>query len=191
MKISYRQRISEACLAAIDRLAERTGIRVVRDRLSHPSLPDVVTLEVSGYRQAESFTCGFVAGLMVLHTFRPSASIDRFYRAVNPTRLYGASTRKVASALRRSGIGVSIRHNLDFKAIQTQINNGFPIITCIKTSDPSVDHWVVIYGYGRNSARLFVAGQGIPYFARREILWMDFNRKIRPKGFGLVCWGKS
>lgn len=191
MEIPFGEKFAEKCLAAIDGFAERTGICVIRDRLNHPGSPDVVTLDISGYRQLESFTCGFVAGLMVLHTYRPTASIDRFYRAVNPTRLYGASTRKVADALRKSGIGVSIRHNLDFAEIRRQIDSGFPIITCIKTASPLVDHWVVIYGYGRNSDRVFLAGNGIPYFARREILWRDFAKKTRPKNFGLVCWGKS
>ncbi len=45
-----------------------------------------MTLAVPGYRQVESDTCGFAAGLMVLHTFHPRADIDAFYRRVRPTR---------------------------------------------------------------------------------------------------------
>jgi hypothetical protein len=174
----------------LDIFSEKTGICMVRDRLSHPCSEDVVTLDIPGYRQVESFTCGFVAGLMVLHTFRPTACIDRFYRTVRPTFDQGASTNKVVNALRKSGVGVSIRNDLDFSGIRQQIDAGFPIIACIHTSDPEIDHWVVIYGYGIKPNRVFIAANGLPYFARREYTYAEYARLSAPKGFGLVCWGK-
>jgi hypothetical protein len=174
----------------LDGFSEKTGICVVRDRLSHPCSPEVVTLDIPGYRQVESYTCGFVAGLMVLHTFRPTACIDAFYKAVKPTEKHGASTRKVVNALRKFDIGVSIRHDLDFTAICQQIDSGFPIIACVHTSDPEIDHWVVIYGYGTRPNRVFIAANGLPYFARREYTYAEYARLSAPKGFGLVCWGE-
>ncbi len=95
-----------------DAFAAKTGISVLHDRLKHPAVPGVVTLAVPGYRQAESYTCGFAAGLMALHTFHPRADIDAFCRRVRPTPRHGASTRKVANALRISGVAVSIRKSL-------------------------------------------------------------------------------
>lgn len=174
----------------LDIFAENTGIVVISDPLSYPSSENVVTLDVPGYRQVESYTCGFVAGLMVLHTFRPKASIDRFYHAVNPTHSHGTSTRKVVNALRGFGVGVSIRKDLNFAGIREQIDSGFPIITCVRTKDEDVDHWVVLYGYRRNPNKVFIAANGLPYFGRREYTVKEYRTLVRPLGFGLVCWGK-
>lgn len=174
----------------LDKFSEMTGICVIRDRLSHPGSPDVVTLAIPGYLQVESYTCGFVAGLMVLHAFRPKASIDRFYHAVKPTSRHGASTRKIVNALRRSGVGVSIRNDLDFAGIREQIDSGFPIISCVHTDDPDVDHWVVIYGYGIKPNRVFIAANGLPYLSRREYSFAEYSNIASPRHFGLVCWGK-
>lgn len=180
----------ERVSAMLDILADKTGICVIRDRLIHPGSADVITLDIPGYRQVESYTCGFVAGLMVLHTFHPEARVDRFYKAVAPTRRWGASTRKVANALRRSGVGVSVRADLSFQKIAVAIDKGYPIITVIRTSDPDVHHWVVIYGYGKNPDRVFIAANGLPYFARREYPIGEYKKLALAKGFGLVCWGK-
>ncbi|MBX3739974.1 MAG: hypothetical protein KF712_03205 [Akkermansiaceae bacterium] len=191
MKISVRRKITETCTGICDSFAERTGICVLRDRLGHPISDDVVTLDITGYRQIESYTCGFVAGLMVLHTFRPEANIDRFFKAVRPTQKYGASARKVVNALRNFRIGVSIREDLDFSGIRKQIDNGFPIITCVHTDDPHIDHWVVIYGYGTKPNRVFIAANGLPYLARREYSFAEYSKLASPRRFGLVCWGKT
>ena len=149
-----------------------------------------MTLNIAAYRQVESYTCGFVAGLMVLHTFRPSASVDRFYRKVRPNPRTRASTRKVTEALRNSGVGVSVRHDLDFSGIREQIDAGFPIISCVHTDNPAVEHWVVLYGYGIRPNRVFIAANGLPYLARREYPYSEYSRLSSPKRFGLVCWGK-
>jgi hypothetical protein len=173
-----------------DIFADKTGICIVPDRLSHPRSELVVTLDIPGYVQVESYTCGFVAGLMVLHTFRPKASIDRFYRAVRPTSRHGASTGKVVNALRKSGVGVSIRNDLDFAGIRKQIDEGFPIISCVHTDDPAIDHWVVIYGYGIKPNRVFIAANGKPFLARREYSFAEYSNLVSHRRFGLVCWGK-
>lgn len=185
------KKLRETFDRARDGFAAKTGICVVRDRLKHPGGPGVVTLAVPGYRQVESYTCGFVAGLMVLHTFHPRASINAFFHRVRPTPLHGASTRKVADALRKSGIGVSIRKKLGFHEIRREIDAGFPILTCVKTEDEDVEHWVVIYGYGLKPNRLFLAGSGLPFFDGRERLWEDYLKTAGSGRVGLVCWGSS
>ncbi|MCB1204403.1 MAG: hypothetical protein KDN18_09100 [Verrucomicrobiae bacterium] len=183
--------LREVADQARDAFAARTGICVLHDRLKHPGVPGVVTLAVPGYRQVESYTCGFVAGLMVLHTFHPDADIDAFFHRVRPTRRHGASTRKVADALRRSGVGVSIRKRLGFREIRREIDAGFPILTCLKTGDEDVEHWVVIYGYGLKPNRLFIAGNGLPFFDAREISWETYLKTAGSGRAGLVCWGKG
>ncbi len=185
------ENLKKILIDALDRFSEKTGICVISDPLRHPSSSDVVTLDIPGYRQTNSFSCGFAAGLMVLHAFRPTASIDAFYRKVRPTSERGASTRKVVDALRKSGVGVSVRTNLSFRTIRETVDQGFPIIACVHTNEPDVHHWVVIYGYGLKPNRLFIAGNGKPVFDRREHLWTEYSRNMAPeKGFGLVCWGK-
>lgn len=183
--------LTKILVGALDEFSAKTGICVISDPLRHLSSSDVVTLNIPGYRQTNSFCCGFVAGLMVLHTFRPSASIDAFYRKVRPTSEYGASTRKVVNALRKSGVGVSIRTNLTFRSIRETLDQGYPIIACVHANEPDVQHWVVIYGYGLKPNRIFIAGNGKFFFNKREHLWSEYSKGMAPaKGFGLVCWGK-
>lgn len=173
----------------LDGFAALTGIGLIPDRLPYASDDETeTTLAVPGYQQTESYGCGFVAGLMVLHTFKPKASIDRFFRRVNPDREWGIETGPLGEALRQSGVGVSVRENLTYDRIAETLEEGYLIITCVKTGQSDVDHWVVAYGYGVSPNRIFVAGNGI---LRRHVLpWADFRRVWSPKGFGLVCWGK-
>jgi len=174
-----------------DRLSEKTGIVAMRDRLLHPGTPDTITLDIPGYKQTNTFSCAVTAGLMVLHTFQPSASVDRFYHLVNPDEETGAEPWKLVRALRQSKIGVSERCNLHWKDIQRSISDGFPIITLVRTKNPDVDHWVVIYGVGSDPDRVFVAANGWLLFGRREYQWHEFQSNCwRPQGYGLVCWGK-
>jgi len=176
---------------ARDSFAAKTGICVLHDRLKHPAVPGVATLAVPGYRQVESYTCGFAAGLMVLHTFHPRADIDAFYRLVRPTPRHGASTRKVANALRMSGVGVSIRKGLGFHEIRREIDAGFPILTCLKTEVEGIEHWVVIYGYGLTPNRLYFAGSSVRSIDGREMSWAAYSKEAGSGRTGLVCWGKQ
>ncbi len=175
----------------VDRLSEKTGIVAMRDRLLHPGTEDVLTLEVPGYKQTNTFSCAVTAGLMVLHTFRPRASVDRFYRWVNPHEENGAQPWKLIRALRRSKVGVSERNSLTWEDVHELISDGFPIITLVRTNDPEIDHWVVIYGVGVHPNRIFIAANGWPLIGRREYRWTEFESAWwRPRGYGLVCWGK-
>lgn len=185
-KKSYKERAKELW----DMLIDKHGGVVVGDRLKHPSGPDVETLPVVGYRQTQTFTCGFAAGLMVLHSFFPSKSIDSFWYRVKPTVNWGVSTRKLADALRQSGVRVAIRDSLVFSGIVESIERGRPVVTTVDCGDEY--HWVVLYGIGRSPNRVFVAGTGIPWLGNdKQHAWGDFRKIWRPAGFGMVCWKKS
>ena len=173
-----------------NRFAEWTGIVIVSDRLPGPDGDDATVLDVPGYVQTQTYTCGFVAGLMVLHAFKPNSSIDLFYRRVAPHEDRGASTEKIATALRKSNIGVGKRESLTFDAIADAIEAGYPIVTTVSTGDPEVNHWVVIYGVGRKPKRIFLAANGLPFLSHKKYPWRTFKDKWCPSGFGLVCWGK-
>lgn len=170
-------------------------MRVLKECLTHPGTPDVTTLLVPGYKQTQAYTCGFVAGLMVLHALYPRSSTEAFYRRVLPDREMGTSNKKLLRALRRSGVGVSIQSRLGFAEIREAIDAGFPIITLLKTRSEEILHWVVVYGYGirtaKTSNRVFVAGNGLPFFNQPAIPWSRFCQMQSPLGFGFVCWGRK
>ncbi len=188
---TLRATLSDLAGRALDTFSETTGFVAVRDRLHHPGGDDVVTLDVPGYKQANTFCCGAIAGLMILRTFQPKASIDAFYRLVDPDADHGTDTAELVRALKKSGVGVDVRYNLNWRSVHKAIHDGFPIATVINTKDTSIHHWVVIYGVGLNPNRVYLAGDGPPWIGKREHAWPDFTRRWRPKGFGLVCWGKS
>lgn len=175
----------------VDWQADHGGPRVWGQWLDHPDEhEDALTLDLKGFRQLESYTCGAVAGLMVLLTFKPRASQKRFFKRANPDREYGTSNSRLVKALRQSGIGVSERDDLTFEDIADLINQGFPIIITVKTKDREVDHWVVIYGIARKPRAVFIAGEGFHLFRSRRTPWAEFRRRWSPQGSGLVCWGK-
>jgi hypothetical protein len=191
--VILKDSIGEAATTALDIFAKQTGVRVLNLPLSHPRTREVTTLMVPGYKQTQTYTCGFVAGLMVLHALYPKSSIEAFYRRVNPDPKWGTTNKKLLEALKLSGIGVSVRRGMQFRDIQRHIDAGFPIITLVKTGDEYTTHWVVIYGYGnesgKNPPRVFVAGRQL--FHQPAIPWPRFCELQSPFGFGFVCWGRK
>ncbi len=165
---------------------------LVRDRLPHGSgRADEIVPDVPGYRQVDTFSCGAIAGLMVLHHFKPRTSIDRFYRLADPHGSWTTSTRKAATALRRHGIRVGIRDSLTFADVWQATSADRPIIACVNSRRSAESHWLVIYGVGKRPRRVFVAGVGIPHWPAGKVLpWETFRRMWAPSGNGLVCWVK-
>lgn len=186
---TLRATLSELASRALDTFSETTGFVAVRDRLLHPGGDDVVTLDVPGYKQTNTFCCGATAGLMILRKFKPNASISAFYRLVDPDPDHGTDTGELVRALKKSGVGVDVRYNLTWRSVRRTIHDGYPIATVVNTKDSSIHHWVVIYGVGVNPNRVYLAGDGLPWIGKREHAWPDFTSRWRPKGFGLVCWG--
>jgi hypothetical protein len=169
-------------------LAGITGVRKVPDILSHPGDPGTVTLKLPAYCQTQSHTCGFTAGLMILHHFRPKASADRFYACVSPDPATGTSNRRLIRALLTHGISVAISNDLDFEAIASAIDNGKPLAVTVRTRDKATHHWTVVYGYGRDPKRIYLAGNGFPLLYEQEYTWKRFRMGLWvPAGFGLVC----
>lgn len=170
-------------------IAATTGVVVVSDFLPrgrNPFTDSVLPLE--GRRQVEDFSCGFVAALMVVEYFNRPVTVDRLYRLIGPHEEWGASTRKVATALRRCGIRVGLRDALDFDGLAAAIEAGHPVITCIK--EPGVDdsHWCVAYGISRKPRRVFVAGVGLPHLDDGKVLpWGTFAGMWTPRGNGMIC----
>lgn len=167
---------------------ERTGYAAVRVPLQKASRPREVTLDLPGYWQIDSYSCGGIAAAMVVQCLRPQVSFRRVHGAVAPLPDTGAGTRRVLRALRSLGLVVAARTDLTFDTLCEVIDAGCPVMVCVTTADPSIDHWVVIYGYGRRPNLVFVAGQGLPFLARHRTPWREFRYEWSPPGLGLVCW---
>ena len=145
-------------------------------------------LAVPGYYQAQTYTCGFTAGLMVLHTFHPRRSPARFLRAVAPDPAEGGTPRdRLVRALRDNRIGVGHLRRHTFEAIARRIEDGQPIITMVNNGRGN--HWVVLYGVERGAApTVYVAANGLAYLSRVRYPWASFERIWEPRAT-LACWG--
>ncbi|MEA3188723.1 MAG: hypothetical protein QOD99_2553 [Chthoniobacter sp.] len=150
-----------------------------------------VKLRVPFYAQTDPYSCGAIAGWMVVETFHPTASFAGFYKICRPDPLNGTPTHRLIRALRVFGIGVSIRRDLDFDAIANAIEFGFPVIAGAGNEQfDDGDHWVVVYGVARKRRRVFVCNNVRHGHSRIEMSWRDWKAWWNPVGEGLVCWGK-
>lgn len=171
-----------------DAVSDLTNYAAVRVPLQKANRPGEVTLDLTGYRQVNTYACGAVASAMVVRFLRPQISFERIHAAVDPTLESGAATMRVMRALRSLGVGVSRKTDLTFDDICNAIDAGRPVMVCVKTKDKATDHWVVLYGYGCRPNLVFVAGQGLHFIARQRVKWADFRQQWRPPGEGIVCW---
>lgn len=183
------EKVIERAGQALDRFSDQTGIVLVEDWLKHPDVPDVVTLKnLPGYRQTNTYSCGFTAAAMVVHHFYPRRSINRLYQLVQPDEEMGTSSAKLIGALRKSGIAVQEREDLKWTDLQQAIQMGRPVIASVSTRSADVLHWVVLYGYGRRPSRVFVAGHGIPWLGKKEFTYFEFRAAMwNPEGYALIC----
>lgn len=177
--------------------ADLTDVEVYGERLARSDHPDAVVLDVPGLRQTRDYSCGFVAALMVVWTFRrprtkagQTKSMTSLWYRLEPDTETGTSTTRVVKALRTSGIGVSHRRDLDFDGIAQAITDAYPIILAVKTARPDTEHWVVVYGANPTLRTVFVAGNELPLIGTNEYRWGRFRRIWAEPGEGLVCWGK-
>ena len=169
-------------------LSDLTGYAAIRLPLQRACHPGEITLDLPGYQQLDSYSCGAVAAAMVVKFLRPAMGFERIYAAVNPHRKYGTATSRAIRGMRSLGIRVSRKTNLTFDDLGAAIDAGHPVMVCVTTNENGTDHWVVIYGYGRRPNLVFVAGQGWPFVVRHRMPWQKFRRRWSPAGDGLVCW---
>ena len=174
---------------AVNWMADQTRIRVIGDSLPHPTGPSVQTLRIPGYVQSQPHTCGYVAGLMILHYFRPDYPAERFYQRIRPHQRWGVSRSRLRDTLRLCGVRSTWHRDLDFQQITETIDQDQPIALLVNKTE-YCKHWVVAYGYGRRPNRLFVAGNGLPLLSRKQYPYGVFRTHfwVDP-GSGLVCAG--
>jgi hypothetical protein len=172
----------------LDWLSARTGIVLVDDWLRHPVDPNVLTLRVPGYRQTNTFACGFAAAATVVRYYYPRRSLNRLHELVEPDPESGTSTARLKAALRASRVAVREHDDLKWRDIYRAINQGWPVIVTVATRRADTLHWCVIYGVGRKPNRVFIAGQGLPWFGGKAHRYHEFRLGLwHPVGNGLIC----
>ena len=171
-----------------DQLTDWTGLAAVRIPLERAGNPGEVTLDLPGYIQTNSYSCGAITAAMIVHFFRPRMSFARIYQAVGPLQDCGASTSRVVRGLRSCGLRVSLRRQLGFREIRKAIDQGRPVMVVIHNPGSRCDHWVTVYGYSVRPDRVFVATNGLPWIHSNRVDRSQFQRLWKPPGNGLVCW---
>jgi hypothetical protein len=144
--------------------------------------PRVTTLPMPGYRQARGYTCGFAATLMVVRYFDPQASALELYRRLG-TGADGTRQNAIVRVLRAAGVGANLRYDVDFSRVQREIDRGKPLIAYLHDTE----HWIVLYGYGREPDRVFVADPEPHEPCERS--WAAYRGRLRT--FGIVCSGPA
>lgn len=171
----------------VDNLSDRTGNRAWSERLPHPDRPACHTLNIPGYRQLQSYTCGFAVTANVIAYFKPETDLEELYEDLNSRHRTGTYPFQLLKSLRCRGIKVLRRTTLDWETICAQLAKGWPVISTIRTRLGL--HWVVVYGYDRERKTIFICGLGtLPELNRKEITFSNFVRRWEPCGNGLVCW---
>src|SRR4051794_26848628 len=89
-----------------DQLTDWTGLVALRIPLDQANEPREVTLDLPGYMQTNSYSCGAITAAMIVQYFRPRLSFARIYEAIGPVQDYGASTEQVVRGLRSCGLHV-------------------------------------------------------------------------------------
>jgi ABC-type bacteriocin/lantibiotic exporter with double-glycine peptidase domain len=144
----------------------------------HQADSDVVTLSIPGYRQARSYSCGYASVLMVARYFVPELRALDLYERLG-TDSDGTRQNAIIRELRCAGVSVGVRYDMSFDILCKSIDLGKPVIAYLGDAE----HWLVLYGYGRNPDRVFVADPRPGH--RCEELWRDYGRRLN--NFGIMC----
>jgi peptidase C39-like protein len=164
--------------------------RVERPREGRTSHP------ISRVHQLDEHSCGFLAALMVIWYFDPTASTRDVLAALLPSPVRGCSQREVIRALSRFGIRARYRERLGWASLQGLARAGCPVIITIHPDEWLCDHWTVVRGLRDRSRRILLsnpAPRGYEYEGLAHdgsLSWSDFKGIWSPRGAGLVCESK-
>jgi len=172
-----------------DQLVGLTSIRAVPSPLTPASDEKSFCLDVPGFRQVSSYSCGYIVGLMVARFFDSSVPEDEFYTAIDPTAEYGVPDEQLIEVLWRFGVKVRFRAGLSFEDLEKNIRASRPMITSVRRRTHG--HWVVIYGIGREPDRVYVSGNEVPglgrLFRSHEMPREEFEKIWDEERFCLIC----
>ena len=155
---------------------------------------NVTTIGIEGYRQTRGYTCGYATSLMVVRHFRSGGGATFAGGATSATgaeltgsALYerlgtgsqGTGQGAIVRELRRAGVKVNVRYDVDLDRIALEIDRGKILVGYLFDAE----HWLVIYGYGRTPDRVFVADPRPEHPC--EHLWGAYGKRLG--NFGIVC----
>lgn len=140
--------------------------------------PSATTLDLPGFRQVRGYTCGYASTLMVLRYFGADLRGEELFRRLGTGR-DGTRQNAIVRELRSGGVSVNVRYDVDFSRLRTAVDRGKAIIAYHYPAE----HWVVLYGYGVEPGRVYVADSraGEPSLH----LWDSYGPTLR--GFGIIC----
>lgn len=133
---------------------------------------------IRAYAQVRGYTCGFASTLTVLHAFQRNTGPREVYERLGTDR-EGTGQTAIIRELHRAGVSANPRYDLDFERLCRTLDSGKLVIGY----HHRVEHWVVLYGYGKAPKRVFVADPVIEW--RHEHQWDQYGPKLQ--GFGIVC----
>jgi len=182
--------LKQSLKRAIDTVPKALGLHKIPALLPESTAANELKLSLRSYCQTDTYSCGAIAGWSVLEFLKPGADFLQFYADCAPSKETGTSTSRLTKALRKHGISVSHRNDLDFDQIKSLLRAGKPILVCTGEGalfDDDAAHWVVIYGCGWNPNRIFLSGKTRPGFSRETLSYRDFKSIWSPVNEGLVC----
>ncbi len=172
-----------------DWISNLTGYAAIPDWCPGPR-PGECVLDLKGYAQVDSYSCGVIAGFQVVKSFYPKMKFEDFYGEVNPDPETGTSRRKLKKALRRFAVNTRACHQLNRKSLCRYLRDGFPVIVVIRNIGAEARHWVTLRGYGPQD--VLITNNGLPLLpSSYRMPWSVFNQIWNPKGHGLVCRGNG
>jgi ABC-type bacteriocin/lantibiotic exporter with double-glycine peptidase domain len=185
--MKYSDEISPFTTDHMDKVFTELRLEYVQELLSRATHKDDIVLDIPGYRQIKSYTCGMVSGLMVLHHFNVKIDALKFHDHCRAHQTWGISTRKLANALRKLKIKVSIKKKPTFEVIADAISEGKPVITTVKRRH-EIQHWIVIYGVNRKTKEIFVAGDKF-WWSREPTRhkWEPYRKRFPAGSDFLIC----
>ncbi len=143
-----------------------------------PGDPFARTLDIVGFRQTRNYTCGYAAALMVVRAYDDNVSAKKLYADLGTAR-DGTRQNALLREIRKRGVGANVRYDMDFTKMRRAIDRGKLIVGYLF----DVEHWLVIYGYGTDPYRVFVADPRPQEIC--EQLWESYGERLG--GFGIVC----
>ncbi len=138
----------------------------------------MVTLPLPGYRQARNYCCGFATVQMILRHFERALSGQALFESLG-TAQDGTGQSAIVRVLRSEGLRANIRYDVDFDCLASCIDAGKVLVGYLHDEE----HWLVVYGYGRDPMRVFVADPEPEKCC--EHLWQGYGERLR--GFAIVC----
>lgn len=143
-----------------------------------PRPSNAVVLALKGHYQVREYTCGFASTLTVLRYYQRSVTERELYERLGTT-CEGTSQSAILRELRREGIRVGLRYDMEFEDIREAISAGRLIVAY----HHRLEHWLVINGFRDEPRSVFVVDSLRNH--RCEQSWVEYGPKLR--GFGMIC----